>query len=152
MSLSVLAGLFAYNGAKYVLFPPKRNVVIKMEPLEYFELEKFKDNFSYYDQKDLEEKLENYSYLFAGFYHMNYLPDKISFKIKEGFSSRKLKGFCLGKVILPDSVEKLEQLLSDKEILINLKFMSGSPLFLEDSSGRLKSEKKLANKLYFIKD
>ena len=38
MSLSLLAGLSAYHGIRYVFFPPKKNVVIKMEPLEYKEL------------------------------------------------------------------------------------------------------------------
>jgi len=152
MSLSILAGLFAYHGARYVLFPPKKNVIIKMEPLEYEELEKFKDNVPSVEKNYLDKKLEEYSYLFAGFYHMNYLPGKDSLKVKNGFSSRRLKGFCLGKVILPDSVEKLEELLLNKEVLVDLKFFSGSPMFLEDSSGRLKSEKKLINRIHFIKD
>jgi hypothetical protein len=152
MSLSLLAGFSAYHGIRYVFFPPKRNVVIKMEPLEYKELEKFKDNFPSIGRDELNKKLEYYSYLFAGFYHMNYLLGKDSLKVKEGYSSRKLKGLCLGKVNLPENVGQLEELLANNEVLVDLKFFSGSLIPLKDASGRLKREKKLINKIHFIKN
>ena len=152
MSLSLLAGFSAYHGIRYVFFPPKRNVVIKMEPLKYEEIEEFKDNFSSIERGELDKKLEDYSYLFAGFYHMNYLSEKDSLKVKEGYSSRRLKGFCIGNINLPDNLGKLEELLANNEVLVSLKFFSGSLIPLGDASGKLRQEKNIFKKIHFIKD
>ncbi len=151
MSISLLAGFSAYHGIRYVFFPPKGNVVIKMEPVWYEELEKFKENFPSVERGELDKKLEDYSYLFAGFYHLNYLSGKDSLKVKKGFSSRRLKGMCIGKVSLPDSLGKLEELLANNEVLVNLKFFSGSLIPLEDASGKLKLDKNIFNKYSFIR-
>lgn len=152
MSISLLAGFSAYHGIRYVFFPPKRNVVIKMEPVWYGELEKFKNNFSSMEVEGLDKKLEDYAYSFSGFYHMNYLPGKNSLKVKTGFSSRRLKGICVGKVILPDNLGKLEELLANNEVLVNLNFFAGSSISFENASGKLKLEKDTLRKIHFIKD